>query len=277
MTTERRDETEGGRRAAAARALACLDLTSLNDDDTAERIDKLIGRARSPGTGIDGHPAALCVYPRFVAQVSRGVDGTPIKVAAVANFPLGTASVGAVIDEVESALLDGADEIDVVLPFRQYLAGDADGATHLVRMVSRVCNDREEPALLKVILETGVLRDRAAIAAAALDAIDAGADFVKTSTGKLEPGATPDAVEALLEVIADVRQRDGRQIGLKVSGGVRTVDDAASYLALADDYLTPDEANPANFRFGASGLLDDIVRVLTGVVETVPLHNPSNY
>jgi deoxyribose-phosphate aldolase len=209
----------------------------------------------------------VCVYPRFAAQCRRRLDGTAVAVAVVVNFPGGDLTVGTVIDEVEGALRDGAQEIDVVLPYRAYLEGRRDEAVHLVRMVSHACRERDEPATLKVILETGALGDRSVITAASLDAVEAGAMFLKTSTGKLEPGATPEAVEATLEVIADVRQMDGRSIGLKVSGGVRTVADATLYLALADRYLAPDEAGPSNFRFGASGLLTDIVRVLTGGAE----------
>lgn len=244
----------------AARALACLDLTSLNLDDTAERIDALCDRALMPAPGIDLHPAAVCIYPRFVAQARARLTGTGIAVAAVANFPLGTAPINRVVKEVEQALSDGANEIDVVFPFRAYLAGDHSGPAELVHRVAVLCH-RGRSAVLKVILETGVLHEAAMIKAAARVAVANGADFLKTSTGKLEPAATPDSAQALLEVIADVRH-DGQQIGLKVAGGVKTVAEAALYLDLADHYLQPEAAKPTNFRFGASGLLNDIVTVL---------------
>jgi deoxyribose-phosphate aldolase len=247
----------------AERALACLDLTSLNLDDTPERIDALCDRAMLPAPGIDIHPAAVCIYPRFVAQARARVHGQGIAVAAVANFPLGTASMADVIAEVEQTLADGADEIDVVFPFRAYLAGDHSAAGELVRQVSTVCHAEPRRATLKVILETGVLHDPDVIKAAAMVAVDNGADFLKTSTGKLEPAATPESARALLEVIA-VAQRNGQRIGLKVAGGVKTVADAAIYLDLADHCLQPDGAEPGNFRFGASGLLNDIVAVLGG-------------
>ncbi len=253
----------------AARALSCLDLTSLNLDDTAERIDALCDRALSPAPGIDLHPAAVCIYPAFVAQASARLAGSGIAVAAVANFPLGTAPVDDVVDEVERALADGADEIDVVFPFRAYLAGDHLAAGELVRRVATVCHRDGDPARLparlpvrlKVILETGVLDDTDVIKAAAAVAVANGADFLKTSTGKLEPAATPASAEALLEVI-DATRRAGHTIGLKVAGGVKTVGEAATYLELADHHLQPDTAEPGNFRFGASGLLNDIIRVL---------------
>jgi deoxyribose-phosphate aldolase len=248
-------------RRAAERALACLDLTSLNLDDTPERIDALCERAVMPAVGIDIHPAAVCIYPKFVAQARSRVNSHGIAVAAVANFPLGTSTLDEVIAEVEQALADGADEIDVVFPFRAYLAGDHLSAGELVQRVSSVCHDGRRPARLKVILETGVLQDASTIKAAAAVAVANGADFLKTSTGKLEPAATPEAAMALLEVIA-AAQREGQQIGLKVAGGVKTVADAATYLEMADRILQPNGAEPANFRFGASGLLNDIVNVL---------------
>ena len=245
----------------AARALACLDLTSLNLDDTSDTIEALCDRASSPAPGIDIHPAAVCIYPRFVAVARARLAGSGIAVAAVANFPLGEAPIGEVVDEVGHALADGADEIDVVFPFRAYMAGNHAVAEELMRRVAGLCQDRAHPVTLKVILETGVLHDSATIKAAAELVVANGANFLKTSTGKLEPGATPAAAEILLEVITAAR-RDGRQIGLKVSGGVKTVPDAAIYLDLADRYLQPDGAEPRNFRFGASGLLNDIIKVL---------------
>lgn len=250
----------------AARALACLDLTSLNLDDTPERIDALCDRALVPAPGIEIQPAAVCIYPRFVAQVRTRVRDTGIAVAAVANFPLGIASTADVLAEVEQSLADGAHEIDVVFPFRAYLAGDHESGAELVRQVAEMCHGPHSAAL-KVILETGVLDDPNIIKAAGHVALDNGADFLKTSTGKLEPAATLPAAEALLEVIVAARHH-GRKIGLKVAGGVKSVDDAARYIDLADRYLHPETAVPTNFRFGASGLLNDIVAVLGSAHDT---------
>lgn len=260
------DRVDSSARRHAVRALRCLDLTSLNLDDTPARIDALCDRALEPAPGIDIHPAAVCIYPRFVRQARARVADAGVAVAAVANFPLGTASVDEVADEVQGALTDGADEIDVVFPFRAYMAGDHLAASELVRRVADVCHEHSRPALLKVILETGVLEDVDVIRAAAAVAVANGADFLKTSTGKLEPAATPEAAEALLQVIVAARRNDpataDRIIGLKVAGGVKSVAEAAGYLDLADRYLQPDTAEPGNFRFGASGLLNDIVAVL---------------
>lgn len=245
----------------AARALACLDLTSLNLDDTPERIDALCDRALSPAPGITIHPAAVCIYPRFVTQARERVDAGGINVAAVVNFPLGTASAEEAEGEAAQAIADGANEIDVVFPFRAYLDGDHLAAGELVRMVADICHTNARPVTVKVILETGVLGDPDTVKAAAAVAVANGADFLKTSTGKLEPAATPEAAAALLEVIA-AAQRSGQHIGLKVAGGVKTVAEAAIYLDMADSVLIPHGAEPTNFRFGASGLLNDIVHVL---------------
>lgn len=245
----------------AARALACLDLTSLNLDDTPQRIDALCDRALCAAPGITIHPAAVCIYPQFVAQARDRVGTSGINVAAVANFPLGTASAADVAGEVAQAIADGANEIDVVFPFRAYLAGDHLAAGELVQLVADLCHTDGRSVTLKVILETGVLGDADTIKAAAAVAVANGADFLKTSTGKLEPAATPEAAAALLEVVA-AAQRSGQHIGLKVAGGVKTVAEAAIYLDMADKVLQPDGAQPANFRFGASGLLNDIVHVL---------------
>src|SRR5471032_1745322 len=142
------EQTATGQRRHAERALACLDLTSLNLDDTPERIDALCERALLPAPGIDIHPAAVCIYPRFIAQARARLHGRGIAVAAVANFPLGTASVDDVIAEVERALADGADEIDVVFPFRAYLAGNHCAAGELVSRVSAVCHAQPHRATL---------------------------------------------------------------------------------------------------------------------------------
>lgn len=268
------DAIDPGQQDYALRALACLDLTSLNIDDTHQQIDELCDRALSPAPGVDVRPAAVCVYPRFAKQVRARLEGSGIAVAAVANFPAGTAGAGVVVNEVEQALADGANEIDVVFPYRGYLDGAEQTAADLVRRVSRVCTHRARPATLKVILETGMLGERDVIAAAASMAVANGADFLKTSTGKLEPGATLEAAAALLEVIVATQRDAGRSIGLKVSGGVKSVADAAEYLDLADLYLQPDGAHRGNFRFGASGLLNKIVAVLGHPHET---RVPSEY
>ena len=242
---------EAGEAEVARRALALLDLTSLNEDDTEARIADMCRRATTP----EGAVAAVCIYPRFVARARALLDGTGVRVATVVNFPSGTADAAAARAEAESALAAGADEIDVVLPYEAYLAGDREAALQVVDACRAACGDG---AVLKVILETGRLRDSDTIRAAAADALARGADFVKTSTGKVPVGATPEAARAMLEAIRDA----GGERGFKASGGVRTTDDATRYLALADEILGPEYATPQRFRFGASSLLDDLLATL---------------
>ncbi|HWM18322.1 MAG TPA: deoxyribose-phosphate aldolase [Ilumatobacteraceae bacterium] len=236
----------------ARRAIALLDLTDLTDDASVDGIDRLCERAALHGT------AAVCVWPDFVRQSVEALRGTSVLVATVVNFPSGDDRPHAVRVLTEHALDDGADEIDVVLPYRAWLAGDEQRAADVIDGVRAAAVGRR----LKVILETGALPDDAAIERAARFAIEHGADFIKTSTGKIEISATPEAAKTMLRVIAET----DRPIGIKPSGGIRTIADAALYLALADDIMGPSWASPATFRFGASGVLDALVAALEGRV-----------
>jgi deoxyribose-phosphate aldolase len=232
--------------AATARlALACLDLTSLGDADTEADVERLCERALGP----HGPPAAVCVWPRFAA-LARARLPAEVRVAAVANFPAGGSDVGRAVRDTRAIVDAGADEVDVVMPYR-----DPGAAPALLAAVRRACAG----LTLKVIVETGELRDAAAIDRAARIALDAGADFLKTSTGKTKTSATPEAARLLLEAI-----RDGghHHVGFKPAGGIRTVADAALYIALAQEHLG--DVTPERFRIGASGLLDDIEAVLGG-------------
>lgn len=242
-------------KAVAARLLPCLDLTSLSDDDTSDRIAALCRRAVTP----IGKVAAVCIWPRFVAQAHDLLLGTDVRVATVVNFPAGIAGSAAVTAETRAAIIAGADEVDLVFPYVAFLAGARDAATDMVRAVRDACGpDRR----LKVILETGRLSRLDVIAAAGRDAIASGADYLKTSTGKVSPGATADAAEIMLTVVRDHRRATGRDVGLKAAGGIRTVSQAKVYVDLADRIMGPAYVRPATFRIGASGLLDDIIAVL---------------
>jgi deoxyribose-phosphate aldolase len=248
---------DGGsaRRAVAARVLPCLDLTSLNDDDTPAAIDALCRRAITPF----GPVAAVCIQPRFVAQAKALLRDTEVRVATVANFPQGTGTETAIAGEIEASLRDGADEIDVVINHVAYLAGARTAAMAPVAIARRCCGARGR---VKVILETGRLARPDIMLAAARDAIAAGADFLKTSTGKTVPGATPEAAEMLLTAIRDHRRGADAIIGLKAAGGIRTVAQAVAYVDLAERFFGPPYVRPATFRIGASSLLDDILAIL---------------
>lgn len=244
----------------AKRAISLVDLTSLNDGDTSEDIAALCDRARTPV----GPVAAVCVFPRFVAQAAAALEGSGIKVATVVNFPTGDEQIESIRLDTRLALQAGADEIDVVLPYRAYLQGKRPQAMAVIEAVSAQCHERAGiRAQVKVILETGRLKDSAIVLAASRDAIVADVDFLKTSTGKIETNATPEACIAMLEAINENRERGGRTVGLKVSGGLRDTLDAARYLALADAAMGEHWATPATFRFGASSLLDSLLATLS--------------
>lgn len=243
---------------AARLALACLDLTTLGDNDTETEVAALAVRARGPL----GPPAALCVWPRLAAFARREAPAG-VAIAAVANFPHGGTDVEAAVRDAAVTVDAGAQEVDVVLPWRAFAAGDTAAAAAVLRAVRRACEDR----VLKVILETGELADDALIRRAAALALAEGADFLKTSTGKVPVGATPAAARALLETIAAT---PGNRAGFKASGGVRTVADAAVYAALTRELLGAEALTPQRFRLGASGLLNDIEAVLGGGVAAPP-------
>ncbi|HSD78244.1 MAG TPA: deoxyribose-phosphate aldolase [Solirubrobacteraceae bacterium] len=234
--------------AVARRAIPLVDLTSLDEDDDTAVAEDLCARARTPA----GPVAAVCLMPALVALAADRLAGSGVRVATVANFPAGAPDAGAAARETEAAVAAGAAEVDVVAPWRAWLAGDRAAVATLVAACRAACGDR---ARLKVILEAGSLPDPDAVRAIATDAIAAGAQFVKTSTGKVGQGATPDAARAMLEAVRDA----GGTIGFKAAGGIRTTAQAAAYLALADELLGPAWATPETFRLGASSLLDDLL------------------
>jgi deoxyribose-phosphate aldolase len=229
--------------AAAGRALALVDLTSLDEGDTEASTRALCARAVTP----HGPVAAVCVMPAWVAAAADALAGSPVRVATVANFPEGRPDVVAARAATAQAVADGADEVDVVAPWRAWADGDHAVAERLIAACAA-----EAPSL-KVILETGSLSGAAAARELAALALGAGADWVKTSTGKHGQGATPEAAQALLDAV----KAHGAG-GVKVSGGVRTAADAATYLALADATMGPAWATPETFRIGASSLVDDL-------------------
>ncbi|MEO8687944.1 MAG: deoxyribose-phosphate aldolase [Solirubrobacteraceae bacterium] len=226
--------------------IALVDLTSLTGEETDAEIAALCAQAQTPA----GPVAAVCVYGRYVPRAVAELEGSGIPVAAVANFPEGDLNPERAVRETEQAIADGAREIDVVLPWRAFAAGDRAGAMAVVEATREAC-----PVLLKVILESGLLREPELIGAAARDALAVGADFVKTSTGKVQPAATLAAAAVMLEAV-----RDHGLGGFKASGGIRTAEEAAEYLELTDALLGPEWATPRTFRFGASSLLADLLR-----------------
>ena len=227
--------------------ITCLDLTALGDGETERSIEALCERALHPAEGLT--VAAVCIWPRFVTLAGDRLTGTPVRVAAVAGgFPLPEEPLTQRIDEVRAAVDAGVDEVDV--PLNRFLLDEPDALVGELRATREAAG----PATWKAILETGALEpDQIVVVAQA--AIDAGADFLKTSTGKVAEGATPGAVQLLAERIAAA----GRPVGLKVSGGIRGAGQAANYLDLVRSVLGRDWPTPATFRIGASALLDALL------------------
>ncbi|MBY7667419.1 MULTISPECIES: deoxyribose-phosphate aldolase [Vibrio] len=242
-------------KAAALRALKLMDLTTLNDDDTDAKVIALCHDAK---TAV-GNTAAICIYPRFIpiAKKTLREQGTPeIRIATVTNFPHGNDDIEIAIAETKAAVAYGADEVDVVFPYRALIAGNEQVGFDLVKQCKAACGD----ILLKVIIETGELKEEALIKKASQICIEAGADFIKTSTGKVPVNATPEYARMMLEVIRDMGV--AKTVGFKPAGGVRTAQDAALYLAMADELLGADWADSMHYRFGASSLLTNLLNTL---------------
>lgn len=232
----------------AARILPLVDLTSLSGDETDADIEALVDRGVSMGV------AAVCVFPDAVATARRRLGTDRVQLASVVNFPDGSDDIFHAVEETRAIIEGGVDEIDVVAPLDAIMEGDVEMVSEMVDAVKAVADGR----LVKVILETGRLQDPARITAAARAAIMAGAGMLKTSTGKAPTGARLEDAAVLLAVLEEA---DGR-VGLKLSGGIRSANQAAGYLHLIDHFMTSGWVSPKTVRFGASSLLDDLEMVL---------------
>jgi len=233
------------------RVVGLLDVTSLNATDTEASIAVFLEKAQA----LVPHIAAVCIYPPFVRMAKAELSRTPIQVATVINFPSGEASLETVLIEISRALQDGAQEIDVVFPYQRFLKGEHAYVHTFVSACKAACGDA---VLLKVILETGALQDLANIATASQLVLEAGADFIKTSTGKLPTGATLEAAAVMLLVIRELSQHTHRHLGIKLAGGIRTLADVANYLALTESIMGPQWITPHTFRIGASKLVEQL-------------------
>lgn len=246
-------QTVQSRRALAQRLLPLLDLTSLGETDTPGAIEALCASAATAS----GWPAALCVYPEHVTTVRRALRGSPSRVATVVNFPDGGSDAARARRETQRAIAAGADEIDLVLPYEALRRGDSALAESVVLACRQACG---EGVLLKLILETGELREDEMILQACAIGLRANVDFLKTSTGKVAVNATLHASGLMLDAIA----RDGGRCGFKAAGGIRTLEDAATYVGLAEARLGADWIDPRHFRIGASALFIELTAALAG-------------
>ena len=239
-------------------ALSMIDLTTLEGKDSEGKVKQLCYKASHLHYKHPGLPnvAAICVYPTMVPIAKKALEGTGINVASVATaFPSGMADINAKLDEVKSVVDAGADEVDMVISRGKFLSGDYDYVSDEISQVKDACGK----AHLKVILETGELVTLDNVQLASDIAMEAGADFIKTSTGKVSPAATPPVVLTMLEAIRDFQIKTGKKIGMKPAGGIGTAKQAIQYLVMIKETLGEDWLSPDLFRFGASSLANDIL------------------
>ena len=232
---------------------SCIDLTSLNTEDSKESIWRFTETVNDfEGSRPDvPNVAAICVFPNFVSTVKEALTAENVKVAAVAGgFPSSQTFAEVKIAEVSLALADGADEIDIVLNAGLFFEENWEDLCQEIEEIKEVCRD----AHLKVILETGLLKTASNIQKATVLSMYSGADFIKTSTGKVYPGASPEAVYVICQTIKEYSRMHRRKIGIKVSGGVRKAEDAVNYYTLVKEILGNEWLTPQLFRIGASGL-----------------------
>ncbi|MBO7510093.1 MAG: deoxyribose-phosphate aldolase [Bacteroidales bacterium] len=243
--------------------LSLMDLTSLKSQDTLSSIQAFVSKVNDFPQAFPGHPlpAGICVYPNFVATVKKRLQVPGVRVVAVSGaFPASQSFLEVKLLETRLAVADGADEIDIVLALNAFLNGNAAAAAAEIRAQKELVGDRT----LKVILETGVLKDPKRIYDASMLAMEAGADFIKTSTGKMEIGATPEAAEAMCRAIRDYARQTGRKVGFKAAGGISTTQQALIYVDIVRDTLGPQWLNPALMRLGVSRLGNQLLSSLSG-------------
>src|SRR5437764_8420086 len=239
-------------------AIRMVDLTTLEGADTPGKVRALCAKARRPDPTDPSCPsvAAVCVYPSMVATAVDAVAGSAIHVASVATaFPSGQAPLAVKLADTRAAVSDGADEIDMVINRGAFLSGRYLDVYEEIVAVREACGE----AHLKVILETGELATYDNVRRASWLAMLAGADFIKTSTGKVSPAATLPVTLVMLEAVRDFRSATGRTVGVKPAGGIRTTKDALRYLVLVNETAGEDWLDPDRFRFGASSLLNDLL------------------
>ena len=255
-------------------ALSMIDLTTLEGRDSPGKVRQLCYKAthlheRFPGLP---HVAAVCVYAPMIKPAKEALRGSGVKVAAVAtSFPSGMSSLETKLAEVTRAVHDGADEVDMVISRGRFLKGDYDYVTEEIARVKQACGQ----VPLKVIIETGELVTLDNVRAASDLAMAAGADFIKTSTGKVQPAATPEVTLVMMQAILDFHRESGRRVGLKPAGGISKAKQAIQYLVMLRETLGQAWLTPDLFRFGASSLANDVLMQL--VKQSTGLYQSPGY
>ena len=241
-----------------AACLGFMDLTTLNSTDTQERVASFANKVNNFKSHFPEYPtpAAICVYPNLGKSVKKNLTAPDVNVAVVAAvFPNAQSFLEVKALECRMAIESGADEIDIVLALNSFLAGNYDEAAREIKTIKNITGDKH----LKVILETGALATPEKIAAASFLAMESGADFIKTSTGKQEPAATPMAAIVMCECIKSYYEKTGKKIGFKPAGGMVTAKDAICYFAIVDTILGKEWLNKEYFRLGASRLANNLL------------------
>jgi deoxyribose-phosphate aldolase len=253
-------------------ALSMIDHTTLEGKDSKGKVEQLCSKAKMPYAPMPDLPnvAAVCVYPTMISIAKKALKNSTVKVASVATaFPSGMSALNIKLDETRYAVEQGADEIDMVISRGEFLKENYSYIFDEIAAVKEACGD----AHLKVILETGELETLENVRKASDIAMHAGADFIKTSTGKVNPAATQPVTLVMLEAIRDFYTKTGRMIGMKPAGGIRKAKEALQYLVLVNETLGPNWLTPEYFRFGASSLTNDIllqiVKQKTGVYQSL--------
>ena len=238
--------------------LSMIDLTTLEGKDSPGKVKQLCYKAAHLYDQFPGLPnvAAICVYPTMVPIAKEALSGTSIQIASVAtSFPSGMADLESKLNEVRSVVDAGANEVDMVISRGRFLCGDYAYVSDEIAKMKEACGS----AYLKVILETGELFTLDNVRLASDLAMEAGADFIKTSTGKVAPAATPSVVLTMLEAIRDFQTKKGKKIGMKPAGGIGSAKQAIQYLVMVNETLGSDWLSPDLFRFGASSLANDVI------------------
>lgn len=249
-------------KAVYSQLLSFVDLTSLNTEDTIDKITEMVEKVNQFDEQFDilPHPAGICVYPALVPIVKDNLQEDVDIVAVAAGFPHSQTFVEVKIAEVAMAVMEGATEIDVVIPVGKLLSGNYDEVYSELSEIKQSCRD----AKLKVILETGLLKNAETIKKAALVSMVAGADFIKTSTGKGPQGATPEAFYVMCQAVKEFNAKNGSKVGVKVAGGVSQTEDAVKYYTIVKNVLGDSWLTPELFRIGASRLVNNLLTSIIG-------------
>lgn len=255
-----------GRLVGAELKKACLghiDLTTLNATDGLNRAEQFAASVNGFPNAFPGIPnvAAICVYPTLVASVRENLTAEGVQIASVAGgFPASQTFLDIKLSECEMCIENGADELDIVISLGRFLEGDLFTVFSEIQQIKEICGE----ARLKVILETGAMKSLSQVRLASFLAMEAGADFIKTSTGKLDPAATPEAVYTMCLAIKDYFETTGRMVGIKPAGGMTTSEDAALYYLIVEKILGKNWLTPQWLRFGASRLADNLLSDIRG-------------